>query len=106
MRPCVSVAKIWDANLAPQNGEEPATLPLHSQSPSFHAPCAFSRNLPDDKLDQVRDEIGDIPIYLANLSEKFGIDPVQAAHDKIEKNQIKYPAEIVRGKHSKYSEYD
>jgi dCTP diphosphatase len=54
----------------------------------------------------VRDEIGDILIYLANLSEKLGIDPVQAAHDKIEKNQIKYPAETVKGKHSKYSEYD
>ncbi|MGB9439424.1 MAG: nucleotide pyrophosphohydrolase [Desulfobacterales bacterium] len=65
-----------------------------------------SRNLPDAKLDQVRDEIGDILIYLANLSEKLGIDPVQAAHAKIEKNQIKYPAEIVKGKHSKYSEYD
>ena len=65
-----------------------------------------SRNLPDDKLDQVRDEIGDILIYLANLSEKLGIDPVQAAHDKIKKNQIKYPAEIVKGKHSKYSEYE
>ena len=60
-----------------------------------------SRNLPDDKLDQVRDEIGDILIYLANLSEKLGIDPVLAAHDKIEKNQIKYPAEIVKGKHNK-----
>ena len=60
-----------------------------------------SRNLPEDKLDQVRDEIGDILIYLANLSEKLGIDPVQAAHDKIEKNQLKYSAAIVRGKHSK-----
>jgi NTP pyrophosphatase (non-canonical NTP hydrolase) len=60
-----------------------------------------SRNLPDDKLDQVRDEIGDILIYLANLSERLGIDPVRAAHDKIEKNQIKYPAEIVKGKHRK-----
>ncbi len=59
-----------------------------------------SRNLADDKLDQVRDEIGDVLIYLANLSEKLGIDPVQAAYDKIEKNQIKYPAEIVKGKHS------
>lgn len=65
-----------------------------------------SRNLPDDKLDQVHDEIGDILIYLANLSEKLGIDPVQAAHAKIEKNQIKYPAEIVKGKHRKYSEYE
>ena len=60
-----------------------------------------SRNLADDKLDQVRDEIGDVLIYLANLSEKLGIDPVQAAYDKIEKNQMKYPTDIVKGKHSK-----
>jgi NTP pyrophosphatase (non-canonical NTP hydrolase) len=59
-----------------------------------------SRNLPADKLAQVRDEIGDILIYLTNLAEKLCIDPVQAAHDKIEKNRIKYPAEIVKGKHS------
>ena len=65
-----------------------------------------SLNLPDDKLAQVRDEIGDILIYIANISEKLGIDPIQAAHDKIEKNQVKYPAEAVRGKHGKYSEYD
>ena len=55
-----------------------------------------SRNLSDDKLAQVRDEIGDILIYLANISEKLGIDPVQAAHGKIAKNQVKYPAETVK----------
>ena len=63
-----------------------------------------SRSLPEDKLNQIRDEIGDILIYLANLSEKLGIDPIRAAHAKIEKNQQKYPAETVKGKHSKYNE--
>jgi hypothetical protein len=45
-------------------------------------------------------------IYLVNLADKCGIDPVQAAYDKIEKNRTKYPADKVRGKHNKYSEYE
>ena len=97
----------WDRYHSPKNlamalSVEAAELVEHFQWLTQEE----SRNLPDDKLDQVRDEIGDILIYLANLSEKLGIDPVQAAHDKIEKNLIKYPTEIVKGKHSKYSEYD
>jgi hypothetical protein len=36
---------------------------------------------------------------------KLNIDPVQAAQDKIEKNAAKYPAELVRGKSDKYTEY-
>jgi len=59
--------------LAPQNEEKHATPPLHSQRPSFPAPCAFSRNLPDDKLDQVRDEIGDIPIYLPTFQRSSAL---------------------------------
>ena len=97
----------WDRYHSPKNlamalSVEAAELVEHFQWLTQQE----SRNLPDDKLDQVRDEIGDILIYLANLSEKLGIDPVQAAHDKIEKNQLKYPAAIVRGKLSKYSEYE
>jgi NTP pyrophosphatase (non-canonical NTP hydrolase) len=92
----------WDRYHSPKNlamalSVEAAELVEHFQWLTQQE----SRNLPDDKLDQVRDEIGDILIYLANLSEKLGIDPVQAAHAKIEKNQLKYPAAIVRGKHSK-----
>src|SRR5215203_3820273 len=38
-----------------------------------------SRNLPPDKLAEVGEEIGDVMIYLAELSEKLGVDPVEAA---------------------------
>ena len=64
-----------------------------------------SKSLPPDKLAEVQEEIGDVLIYLANLCEKLGIDPVQAAHDKLGKNRQKYPAFKVRGKSNKYSEY-
>ena len=65
-----------------------------------------SHNIPPEKLEKIKDEIGDIMIYLANLADKLNIDPVQAAHDKVEKNRSKYPAEKVAGKSLKYSEYE
>jgi dCTP diphosphatase len=64
-----------------------------------------SRNLPPEKLAELRDEIGDVMIYLTELAEKLGIDPVDAAKAKVAINGQKYPADLVRGKASKYTEY-
>ena len=64
-----------------------------------------SKALPPDKLAEVKEEVGDVLIYLANLCDKLGIDPVGAAYDKLEKNRQRYPASRVRGKSDKYSEY-
>jgi dCTP diphosphatase len=64
-----------------------------------------SQNLPSEKLSEVREEIGDVMIYLAELAEKLGIDPVEAARAKLEINNKKYPATLVKGKASKYTEY-
>ena len=44
--------------------------------------------------DHLRDEIGDVLIYLAMLARKLNIDPLEAAHAKLEKNRIKYPAAV------------
>jgi NTP pyrophosphatase (non-canonical NTP hydrolase) len=64
-----------------------------------------SRNLPPEKLSEVREEIGDVMIYLIELADKLGIDPVEAARAKVEINKRKYPAALVRGKAFKYTEY-
>jgi dCTP diphosphatase len=64
-----------------------------------------SSTLPPDKLAEVKEEIGDVLIYLVNLCDKLGIDPMQAAFDKLEKNEEKYPTPMVKGKSLKYSEY-
>ena len=64
-----------------------------------------SRNLPADKLAEVREEIGDVMIYLAELADKLGVDPVEAAKAKLRINEEKYPATLVRGKATKYTEY-
>ncbi|GAB4390331.1 MAG: nucleotide pyrophosphohydrolase [Thermodesulfovibrionales bacterium] len=57
------------------------------------------------KVEKLRDEIGDVLIYLVNLADKFGIDPVEAAREKVRKNASRYPARLVRGRADKYDEY-
>lgn len=63
-----------------------------------------SRTLPPEKLEQVREEIGDVLIYLARLADRLDIDPLAAAFAKVEKNRVKYPADKVRGSAKKYTE--
>ena len=64
-----------------------------------------SRNLSPEKLAEISEEIGDVMIYLTELADKLGIDPVEAAKAKVTINKQKYPAELVKGKASKYTEY-
>jgi dCTP diphosphatase len=51
-----------------------------------------SLTLAPDKLAEVRDEVADTLVYLVELADALGIDPIAAARDKIAKNAIKYPA--------------
>ncbi len=64
-----------------------------------------SRGLGEDKRAELADEIGDVMIYLVNLSDKLGVDPLRAAAEKLEKNEKKYPVGLVKGKSQKYTEY-
>jgi len=64
-----------------------------------------SRTLADKTRAEVRDEIGDVLIYLVQLADKLGVDPLDAAGAKLEVNRGKSPAERVRGKAKKYSDY-
>jgi dCTP diphosphatase len=65
-----------------------------------------SKNLDKEKLVQIREEIADVMIFLTNLADKLGIDPLEAAKEKIETNRKKYPADLVKGKADKYTAYD
>jgi dCTP diphosphatase len=64
-----------------------------------------SRTFPVDKLTKVREEIGDVRIYLTELADNLGIDPVEEAKAKFCINGEKYPATLVRGRANKYTEY-
>jgi len=63
-----------------------------------------SSALPPKKLQQVREEIGDVLIYLTRLADKLGVDMLEEAAKKIEVNRVKYPADKVRGSAKKYTE--
>lgn len=65
-----------------------------------------SRNLPPEKLRQVKEEIADVMIFLTNLADKLGIDLIEAANEKIDINKKKYPVNIVKGRADKYTEYE
>jgi len=61
--------------------------------------------LTPQEQENLRQEIGDVLVYLLELADKFGIDVVQAAKDKILINEKKYPVEKVKGKADKYTKY-
>lgn len=63
-----------------------------------------SYELGGDKLDKIKEEIGDILIYLTNLADKLGIDPLEAAKQKLIMNELKYPVEKAKGNARKYDE--
>jgi len=64
-----------------------------------------STQLSRDKQTRLMEEIGDVMIYLVNLSDKFGINPITAAKKKLKLNEVKCPSHITRGSARKYSEY-
>ena len=57
-----------------------------------------------DKLARIKEEVGDILIYLTRLSDQLGIDPLRAAGEKMIVNGAKYPIAAARGSAKKYSE--
>jgi len=65
---------------------------------------AQSRELSGDKRGQVAEELADVLIYVLQLADKLGIDPVDAAWWKMEANGRKYPVERAKGRITKYSE--
>ena len=50
-----------------------------------------SLDLAPEKRAEVADEIADVLIYLTELADVLGIDPISAARAKIVKNAVKYP---------------
>jgi NTP pyrophosphatase (non-canonical NTP hydrolase) len=64
-----------------------------------------SAALDEDKKRQVGREMADILIYLIRLSERLNLDLIGAVYDKIAINEVRYPAERVRGDARRAEEY-
>lgn len=65
-----------------------------------------SRNLNPEILKKVKEEVGDVQIYLVRLADRLGFSPLEAAEEKLKKNQEKYPIDKAKGKAKKYTELD
>ena len=65
-----------------------------------------SKNLSQEKLEEVEKELADTFIYLIRLADKLGIDLFSATENKIEINESKYPVSKAKGNAKKYTELD
>lgn len=65
---------------------------------------ADSRRLDPEKREAVASEIADVLLYLVQISNVLGIDPVEAAKAKVKLNAIKYPIERAKGSSKKYDQ--
>lgn len=52
----------------------------------------------DARSEAVRDELADVMIYLLRLADILEIDLVESVHDKVERNERRYPSASVRGR--------
>lgn len=66
---------------------------------------AQSHELSPEQRDAVALELADILIYLLRCAQVLNIDPLDAARRKIAINELRYPAERVRGDARRASEY-
>ena len=62
----------------------------------------IKKYLDEGGLENVREEIADIAIYILLLSHDLKIDLTDAIKKKLKKNEVKYPVEKARGSAKKY----
>jgi len=52
-----------------------------------------SRDVDNTTKQHLAEEVGDIMIYLTMLADKFDLDPLTCAREKMILNAVKYPAD-------------
>lgn len=58
-----------------------------------------------DKRKEVEEEVADVLYFVLRFAQMNDIDLSQVVIDKIDKNDKKYPVDIVKGNNKKYNEY-
>ncbi|MBF0478014.1 MAG: nucleotide pyrophosphohydrolase [Candidatus Omnitrophica bacterium] len=58
-----------------------------------------------EKMEEIKDEVADVGIYLLNFCNVLGIDFSNTVEKKLEKSAKKYPANLVKGQAHKYTHY-
>ena len=95
----------WDQFHSPKNLAMALTVETAELLEEFQWLTEEQSKKPDqDRLKRIKDEIGDVMIYLVLLSDHLGVDLLASASEKIEKNRDKYPVDKIRGSAKKYTE--
>ena len=63
-----------------------------------------SKKLGEAEIQNLKNEIADIFIFMTYLCHHFGIDLLDSVYEKIEKNSVKYPISKSKGSSKKYNE--
>lgn len=63
-----------------------------------------SASLAPQEREAIAEEVADVFLYLLRLSDKLGIDLLEASRRKLALNAAKYPVEKSRGRSTKYTE--
>jgi dCTP diphosphatase len=58
----------------------------------------------NEEIEDIQNEVGDILIYLLRFCDVTGIDPIEAALEKMKLNAKKYPVHKSKGNSKKYTE--
>ena len=65
-----------------------------------------ANNIREGKESEIADELADVFYYIIKLADIYNIDLTEALEKKMDKNEIKYPVDKVKGKSNKYTEIE
>ena len=59
----------------------------------------------EKKRTEIAEEMADVLYFLLRLAQRYNIDLSNEFEQKMKKNAIKYPVDLVKGKNKSYKEY-
>lgn len=89
----------WDQFHSPENLSKSIVIEAAELLENFQWDGRFN-------LDKVKDELADVLIYCYQLSIALDVDVNEIMHNKMDKNQQKYPIEKAKNNSKKYTEFE
>lgn len=59
----------------------------------------------EKSIDKVKEELADVFMYAMLMADRYELDIDEIINEKLDSNEKKYPADLVRGSSKKYNEY-
>lgn len=59
----------------------------------------------EKSIDKVKEELADVFMYAMLMADRYNLDIDEIINEKLDSNEKKYPAEMVKGSSKKYTEY-